>query len=199
VIFRWDEEISDKVTLRVTPSLGLDKTIFGVGQAFTFEGGGMIGQLRAEVLIEPTEAVSITPGLDFQGGTWSFKFRAPLRLEDLDDPLSERDPVGFNGNGNAWYPDPWLRMDLRPLKDRDRLILTPSIRFNTTRTFKNPRPCISARNSCDSVSGSSSQSVTFRMVVTFGSRRAASIPRLCSPMGPREIIRPIAPGARNRL
>jgi hypothetical protein len=49
--------------------------------------------------------------------------------------LSERDPVAFDGRGTAWYPDAWLRVDLRPLADRDRLRLTPSARLSSATIF----------------------------------------------------------------
>lgn len=130
IIMRWDERLTEDLELRVVPSVGIDTTMFGVGDALTFSGGNSNAQLRAELGWTASPAVEITPGIDFLGSAWSFEFQAPLSLDDLDDPLAEREPVGFSGNGTAWYPDAWLRMDLRPMKDRDRLLITPSVRVD---------------------------------------------------------------------
>jgi TonB family protein len=130
VILRWDERLRDGLTFRLTPSLGVDRTLFGVGQTFTLDGTTTNVQIRAALEWKASEALTLTPGADFLGGTWAFDFRAPLRLDDLDNPIGERDPVGFGGSGTVWYPDTWLRADLRPLEDRDRLLLTPSVRLN---------------------------------------------------------------------
>jgi TonB family protein len=128
-ILRWDEKLSDDLELRVVPSLGVDTTLFGVGNALTFDGSATNFQLRAELGWTASPAVEITPGIDLLSGTWSFGFQAPLSIDDLDNPIGEREPVGFGGNGTATYPDTWLRMDLRPLEDRDRLLITPSVRL----------------------------------------------------------------------
>lgn len=130
-ILHWEEKFSDKLVLRMTPSIGVDSTMFGVGDAFTFDGESTLFQLRGGLAWSPTKAITITPGVDMLAGPWSFVFRAPLRLDDLDDPIGEREPIGFEGNGWATYPDTFLRMDLRPLKDRDRLLIVPSARLNT--------------------------------------------------------------------
>lgn len=130
-VIQWTERLSPNAELRVVPSFGIDRTVFGVGNALTFSGGTASGQLRAELGLTPHPAIEITPGFDFLGGTWEFEFRAPFRIADLGNPLSERDPVAFDGRGTAWYPDPWLRVDLRPLTERDRLRITPSLRLNS--------------------------------------------------------------------
>lgn len=131
VVIKWHEKLNDELTLRVTPSFGIDRTVFGLGEALTFSGGATTSHLRAELEWEASPAVTLTPGLDFLGGSWSFEFKSPFRIADLDNPLSERDPIAFNGQGAAWYPDAWLRMDLKPLNERDRLRLTPSVRVNS--------------------------------------------------------------------
>jgi hypothetical protein len=135
VVVRWTEQLRPDLELRVTPSFGVDRTVFGVGDALTFSGGTTTSQLRAELGWKPTPAIEITPGLDFLGGSWFFAFRAPFRLDDLDNPLSERDPIAFDGRGTAWYPDAFLRADLTPLEDRDRLRITPSVRLSSATIY----------------------------------------------------------------
>lgn len=130
VILQWNERFNDTLELRVTPSVGVDQTLFGVGDSFTLDGATTNIQLRAALAWTPTEAVAITPGIDALTGRWTFAFRAPLRLDDLDNPIGEREATAFEGAGTVWYPDPWLRLDLRPLEDRDRLLITPSVRLN---------------------------------------------------------------------
>jgi len=130
-ILKYEEDLADGLTLRVTPSVGVDSTSLGVGDTFSIDGRTAIFQSRAALQWDATDAVTITPGLDLLTGPWAFTFRAPLRLDDLDDPIGERDPVGLEDSGWTTYPDAWLRFDLRPLNDRDRLLIVPSVRANS--------------------------------------------------------------------
>lgn len=129
-IARWEEDLRENLTFRLIPSLGVDQTLFGLGDALTFDGRATNFQVRSELQWEASDALTVTPGIDMLTGPWSFKFQAPLRIDDLDNPIGEREPVGISGGGTATYPDTWLRFDLRPLDDRERLLLTPSIRVN---------------------------------------------------------------------
>ena len=129
-ILNYEEDISDQLTLKVTPSVGADRTMASLGGAFSIDGKTTIFQTRAELAWEPSDAITVTPGLDLLAGPWGFTFRAPLQLDDIDDPIGEREPIGLEDSGWVTYPDAWLRLDLRPLNDRDRLLLVPSFRVN---------------------------------------------------------------------
>jgi hypothetical protein len=90
----------------------------------------VIAELRAELPWTPHEAVEVVPGVDFIGGTWQFEFESPFGWTDVDDPLTEREAIALDGYGNAAGPDFYLKTNLRPLADRERLLVTPGIRSN---------------------------------------------------------------------
>lgn len=133
VIAQWEERLADGLTFRMTPSVGVDTTSFGVGDTFALDGKTTLIQGRASLEWEASEVLKVTPGVDLLTGPWSYDFRSPLRIEDFDDPLGERDPIAFGGNGWVTQPDVWLRFDLTPLEDPDDLIIVPSLRLNTFR------------------------------------------------------------------
>jgi TonB family protein len=129
IVARWRKQFSDKLSFELQPSIGVDLNNLGLGEDFGLDNWNVIGQLRSEVVWKPHEAVEVIPGIDFIGGPWSFEFRSPLSFEDLGDPLAERDPVSFDGHGTAWSPDAYLKFNIRPLKDRDRWLITPGVRL----------------------------------------------------------------------
>ena len=55
-----------------------------------------------------------------------------MSFEAAADPLAEREPVGFDGRGTFWQPDAFVKFNLRPLADRDRWLLTPGVRLDST-------------------------------------------------------------------
>jgi len=129
---RWKRTFSEKVSFEIQPSGGIDATYNGLGTEFKLNSTNAIFGLRSELRYEPHPAINIAPGLDFLGGYWSFDFASPLGIADLDDPLAEREAVGFTGRGTAWSPDPYLNLRIRPLGDRDRWLMTFGARLNTT-------------------------------------------------------------------
>src|SRR5690606_7041932 len=112
----------------LTPSLGVDYSYLGLGEEFKLQNRNVVGQLRAELRYKPTPAFELVPGVDFIGGTWWFDFKSAVRFSDVDDPLAEREGVGFDGVGTLWTPDLYLKANLRPLKGTDRLLITPGVR-----------------------------------------------------------------------
>ena len=128
---RWRHEFSDTFKLDLSPSFGFDLIEFGLGNEFKVATDTWLVQLRAEAPWRPHPAIEVVPGLDFIGGPWGFDFKSPFRFEDLNDPLAERDSVGFDGKGTAWSPDAYLNLNVRPLDDRDRWLITPGVRFNS--------------------------------------------------------------------
>lgn len=131
-VVKWDRELSDTVQLRVTPSLGEDFARLNFGP-FLLDSWNTVLEVRAEASITPTPAVELVPGLDLIGGWWKFEFQAPFTLDQADATLAEREEVYLDGHGTAWAPDAYLKINLRPLEDRERLLITPAIRYDVLR------------------------------------------------------------------
>jgi outer membrane receptor protein involved in Fe transport len=129
-VVQFEQKLGPRLDLRMTPSLGIDTALFGVGDEFTIENGMFIGELRTEMPWKPIDAVEIVPGMDFIGGTWWFSFRSPFQWTDLEDPLAEREAISIDGKGTSWTPDFFLKANLRPLKERERLLLQPGVRLD---------------------------------------------------------------------
>lgn len=130
IVLRWHQAITDTLAFEVTPSVGVDYADFGLGNELSLRNTNWLGEVRAELPWRPSDAVEVVPGVDFIGGLWSFEFTSPFRWEDLDDPLEERESVALDGHGTGWGPDLYLKANLRPLEDRDRLLLVPGVRYN---------------------------------------------------------------------
>jgi TonB family protein len=128
LIVQYHRDLSETLSFDLTPSVGVDGAYFGLGDAFTLDNTNGVAQVRAEASWQATPAVAVVPGLDFIAGLWRFDFASAVRVTDLDDPLAEREGVGFDGRGTLWSPDPYLRLQLRPLRDRDRWLISPGIR-----------------------------------------------------------------------
>ncbi len=130
LVGQWGRPLSDTLRLDGTAALGVDTAYLGLGQEFTLSNLQLLGELRAEMPFSPTPHISFVPGVDFLGGSWGFDFSSAVKITDFDDPLKEREGVSFDGSGSFWSPDPWMRLDLRPLTDADRWLLSPGLRFN---------------------------------------------------------------------
>ena len=107
----------------------------GLGDEFGLDNTNWIAQLRAEMSYHPDPIVELIAGLDFIGGPYQFTFKSPISFADLDDPLAERDPIGFDGYGTAWFPAPFVRLNLRPLKDSDRWLISTGLRYDNATYF----------------------------------------------------------------
>jgi TonB family protein len=130
VVARYEHDVSDTLHLLVQPSFGIDTVKFGVGNAFGLDNQNIVPQLRAELSWRPTPKVEVVPGLDFIGGPYRFDFRSSVSFADLDDPLAEKDPVGFDGKGTAWSPDVYVKTVLRPFDDPEQMIVTAGVRYS---------------------------------------------------------------------
>jgi len=135
VVVNYENDLSDKLTLSLTPNIGVDYSSFGLGDEFALDSRNVVGGVRSELRFTPVQGVEIIPGIDFMGGSWWFDFRSAVRFSDLDDPLAEREPVGFDGRGSFWSPDAYLKANLRPLGD-DRLLITPGVRLQAYTLFQ---------------------------------------------------------------
>ncbi|HHO50593.1 MAG TPA: TonB family protein [Deltaproteobacteria bacterium] len=130
IIGRWHEAITDDLELEVIPSVGIDGTTTGLGDDFTIQSTNVLPQVRAELSWRPLPVLEIVPGTDLLGGWYGFDFRSAASFEQLGDPLAEREPVGFDGSGTFWSPDPYLRLNLRPFEGSDRWLVSPGVRYN---------------------------------------------------------------------
>lgn len=120
--------LTDRMELELTPSVGVDGSDLGLGDAFTLSNTQLVSGLRAELRVEATPAVELVPGLDLLHGSYTFDFRSATNFEDAGDPLAEREGVGFDGRGSFFSPDVYLKVNLRPLAGSDRWLVTPGIR-----------------------------------------------------------------------
>jgi len=130
VIFQYKEDFNDKLSLDVQPSFGLDTSSLGLGQEFNLGVETWVFQLRARLPWRPHPVFELEPGVDLLAGYWKFDFASAFQFSDLDDPLAERQSVGFGGTGWGFTPDVYLDAHIRPLNGSDRWLITPGIRGN---------------------------------------------------------------------
>ncbi len=130
LVLRFQHEFTDTFRIDLRPSIGIDINDIALGDSFRLFNRNILFQLRAEAPWLAHPAIELIPGLDIIGGPYYFDFRSPLSFDDLDDPLAERDPIGFDGRGSAWSPTPYFKANFRPLADREQWLITPGIRLN---------------------------------------------------------------------
>jgi TonB family protein len=129
-VAKWEHDFNPTLKLTFQPSAGVDLVSLGLGSDFGLANRNWIIQYRAELSWRPSDHVEFIPGMDFIGGPWRFDFRSAVSFADLDDPLAERDPVGFDGKGTAWSPDTYVKFNWRPLKDPQKWLVATGVRFS---------------------------------------------------------------------
>lgn len=129
LVLRVVHPVSDTLALELLPSIGIDAADTSLGTEFGLANTNYISELRAQLQWKPHPVVEVVPGIDFLGGYWTFDFVSAVSIATFDDPLAEREPVGFDGYGTFWSPDPFLKANLRPLGGSDRWLVTPGVRF----------------------------------------------------------------------
>ncbi len=131
----WQRDLGRDWALEVVPSVGVDFGEGSVGGSFDGQETQWILELRAEAPWTPSEHLSLTPGLDFLGGSYRFDVGLPFDPSMMGeyDPLGEREPYSLSDSGWAWGPGVFCEADLRPLSDPARLRLTPGIRVDDVR------------------------------------------------------------------
>jgi TonB family protein len=132
-VIKIEQPLAETLKLRVTPSIGVDLTNFNLGNGFRVDTTTWLTEVRAELPWTPADWMEVLPGVDFIGGKYAFTFASPFRFVDLDDPLAEREAIAFDGKGTGLGPDLYLKANLRPLKNRDRWLITPGVRYNLIR------------------------------------------------------------------
>ena len=127
-----EHEISDTLSVRVMPSFGVDYQYLGLGQSFQLDQTLWLSEIRAELPWKPNDHVEVIPGLDLIGGWWNFQTELPFNPDSFVeyDPLAEREAFKIEDEGTGWGPDLYLKANLRPFKDLDRLYVQPGIRFS---------------------------------------------------------------------
>lgn len=131
VVARWMHPVSPKLRLEVTPSFGVDTSNSSLGDEFGLENAQYVGQLRAQASWLPTPPVELVAGTDTFLAAWTFGFKSAINFEAFDDPLAEREPVGFDGRGTVVAPDLFARANLRPVKGSEQVLVSPGVRLNT--------------------------------------------------------------------
>ncbi|MBN2799029.1 MAG: TonB family protein [Deltaproteobacteria bacterium] len=133
LIVRYRQPLGERLALELVPSLGMDATDFSMGGDFGLSSTTWIAQLRAELPWEASEHLTVVPGVDAISGLWRFDFRSALSYADADDPFADREPISFDGHGAVVGPDLFLRAELRPLAQRERLLIVPGVRGDLIR------------------------------------------------------------------
>ena len=127
----WERPLGEKLDLRMTPSLGLDINQGNFGGSLSGGQYTLLFELRTELPWEISDKLTITPGTDFIGGPWGFDVALPFNPEIAAsyDPIGEREDWSIDDGGWAWGPDLYIDADIRPLKDPERLLITPGLRW----------------------------------------------------------------------
>ena len=66
----WEHPFSDQLTLRLIPSLGIDGAAFSLGSDTRIDQWQVLAEVRSELIYTPSEAVTVTSGVDFIGGNY---------------------------------------------------------------------------------------------------------------------------------
>jgi hypothetical protein len=132
VLVRWEHPISDTLAFHFIPAFGRDYAAFGLGNSWSIEQEQWLAEIRAELPWTPSEHVKVVTGMDFVGGISPFAVTLPFNPTQFaeTDPLAEREPYVIDDVQTGWGPDLYVLAELRPLKDTDRLLLTPGLRFD---------------------------------------------------------------------
>ncbi len=119
--------------LETSLSFGVDGSSFLLGDTFRVDNRTVTATARSALIWSPGAALEVEPGLDFIGGTWAFEASLPFDPGSLADydPIGEREPWSASGRGTLWTPDLYVEARVRPLADRDRLLLVPGVRLAT--------------------------------------------------------------------
>jgi len=132
LVGNYRKDFSESLAFDLTPSVGLDTSNSSLGTEFGIDNGTTLFNIRSQVEWQATDAVEVVPGVDLYGGFWWFDFRSAVSFEAAQDPLAEREPVGFDGRGSFWSPDPFVKVNIRPLDDREKWLVTPGVRLQNT-------------------------------------------------------------------
>ena len=146
---QWKHNLSDTWNMTVTPSYGIDSASFDVGGGVRVTQDQPMLELRAETRWTPSDRFNLLLGTDTVAGSFTFKAELPFSFEDAAsfDPLAERNPVSFGGEGYYYTPDIYLQTEIHPLKDIDRWVIYPGIRYGVGQIWdtENPDPLVNVQ------------------------------------------------------
>lgn len=133
VITQYAHRFNNDLTLRFTPSVGYDDIGFAVGEDFKFKQWIWLSEIRADLLWDAKDWVTLRPGLDMLGGPYNVSLEIPYSPEAIanTDPLAEREDFASEFDGSFWSVTPFIESWIKPLDGTDRLKLIPGLRFNT--------------------------------------------------------------------
>lgn len=131
LVFRWTHEFSDELRFVFQPFLGLDDVAFGLGTTLGIEQSFQTIGLRSSLPWSPSEALTVTPGVDMQFARYEVNLNFPFSITTDTDPLGEREAFSDTLKGSGAIPDPYLDVRWKPFSDRDRLMLNPGVRFSS--------------------------------------------------------------------
>ncbi len=129
----YRDQLTEDLEFEFVPSVGVDFINTGLGQDFTIENTNILPQIRAQLSWKPVPHLEAIGGIDVLGGRYRFDFRSAVSFEAAEDPLAEREPVGFDGTGSIFSPDPFVRFDVRPFGGSNRWLISPGLRLNYVR------------------------------------------------------------------
>ncbi len=131
IVGRWRHRFSDQLELVVQPFVGMDSVDLGLGTSLAISQTFTNAGLRASMPWTPSDAFTLTPGIDAQMARFEVGLTLPFQIDSGTDPLAEREPFTTTIDGWGFIPDPYVDAQIRPLPDRDRLMLNPGLRWSS--------------------------------------------------------------------
>jgi len=129
-LLNYKVPLSERLTLSLTPSMGVDGISTNIGSAFRLEQFQYLFEVRAEAEWVQNDHLTVLSGIDFLGGRGEFEVALPFKPADRinGDPLTEDEAILFGDKLWAWGPDLYLQAKWRPLADPDALLIAPGLR-----------------------------------------------------------------------
>jgi TonB family protein len=134
-VVKWDAPINDRLQIRTTAAGGWDQVEFDLSDDLRFSQGAPVFTLRAELPWQAHPKLVIRPGVDAFSNLYDVTVTLPFSADQLAslDPLSENETSSFTFDGWGFSPDPYLDMELSPLADPEKLLVTAGVRWSTLR------------------------------------------------------------------
>lgn len=131
LLIRYENKIAGNWRGSVAAAFGADYADAMFGDSLRVHQDQYLAEIRAEAIFQPSEHFRGALGTDFVGGYSGFDVKFPFNPADFasTDPLAEREDWGFEGTQTGWGPDPYLDLQIRPLKDPEALLLAPGFRW----------------------------------------------------------------------
>lgn len=143
---KWTHNFSDSLQSVVIPSFGVDKNLVNLGGGIQLDQSQPMLELRSELRWKQSEHLQLTLGTDSIVGWFDFTAKLPFTFAESAnyDPLAERTPVSFGGNGYFVTPDLYLQSEIHPLRDPKKWTIYPGIRFGAGGVYgaENPDPLV---------------------------------------------------------